>query len=364
MFGKKKKEKTRGLKLPEEYKAKSPAVLYLTAFTFVVMAAATALIYGLWCLADALDWLNITLVNLRIVILNLFLASLVISSVTIRVFGNRFIYGSVRALGEASRQVATGDFSVQLPIPREREMGELTKNFNDMVVQLGRQEMLANDFISNVSHEFRNPLSAIRGYAQLLDSDALTKEQRQEYFQVIEEKAVSLSSLVSDILKLSRLENQGKGPAREEFSLDEQIRRCVLISQQRWEQKNLTMDVSLAPASYFGSKELLSEVWGNLIDNAVKFTPAGGNVSVTLSDAGTFVVVSVSDTGAGMDPETQERIFDKFYQGSQAKSGEGNGLGLAIVQKIVSLHDGKIEVKSMPGKGTTFRVTLPRLGKA
>ncbi|MEG1524862.1 MAG: HAMP domain-containing sensor histidine kinase [Clostridia bacterium] len=342
------------------FKTKFPLIFYLTAFSFVVMVLSAILLYGIWYLADAFHWYNTAIIGLRVTILVLFLSSILVSSSIVRIYGNRFLFESMRALSRASKQVAAGDFSPRLPIPRERELGELTVNFNNMAEQLGRQEMLATDFISNVSHEFRNPLSAIRGYAQLLDSDALSSEQRHEFLAVIEEKALGLSTLVTNILELSRLENRGFGTDAETFSLDEQIRQCVLLSEQVWSRKNLEMDVSLAPVTYWGNKSLLMEVWQNLIDNAIKFTPSGGKITITLSDADSFVVVRIADTGIGMDSETAQRIFDKFYQGSSSQSGEGNGLGLSIVQKILSFYNGNTEVFSQPGRGTSMLVTLPR----
>lgn len=338
-------------------------IMYLTMFTFTVMVVTAGVLYGFWYLADTMDWYNTTLLNLRIVVFILFVASCIIASVIVRVFGNRFLFKNIRALSEASQQVATGDFSVRLPIPKERELGALTANFNEMVEQLGRQEMLANDFISNVSHEFRNPLSAIRGYAQLLDSDNLTGEERQEYRKIIEEKALGLSTLVTNILELSRLENHSSACVRQTFSLDEQIRQCVLFSEPAWGAKTIDMDVSLAPVRFEGSKELLAEVWQNLIDNAVKFTPDGGNIRVSLEDADACVVVRVSDNGTGMDAQTCSRIFDKFYQGDHSQSGQGNGLGLSIVKKIVCLHNGSITVSSQPGRGTEMKVTLPKVSR-
>lgn len=333
---------------------------YLLIFTFAVMLVTALLLYALWCIFDGMPWWQRDRDGVRLTILMLLAASVIISLSLVRIFSNKLLFSSARALSDASRRVARGDFSARLPMPKEKELCVVTESFNEMVEKLGCQQMLASSFISNVSHEFRNPLSAIRGYAQLLESDALTPAERAEYCAVIEDKTLALSKLVSSILELSRLENQNAAPELTRFWLDEQIRKNVLTCEAAWSGKQLAMEVSLAPVEYEGPQELLSQVWQNLIDNAVKFTPEGGRVSVFLIDARDEAIVRVADSGCGMDAATQARMFDKFYQGETGHSGEGNGLGLSIVQSVLALCDAKISVDSTPGEGTTIEVRLAK----
>ncbi len=333
---------------------------YLTAFVFGVMLANAVILYGLWCIFDGMPWWQQDRSGLRLTIMILLGVSIFFAVTVVRIVGSKAVFSSIRSFNEVSGKVAKGDFSVRLPIPKERDLAGLAQTFNDMVEQLGRQQMLADSFISNVSHEFRNPLSAIRGYAQLLESDELTPEERKEYCAIIEEKAMGLSGMVTDILELSRLENQGTKPELTSYSLDEQLRQTVLVAMAAWKDKPIDMEVSIEPVTIEAPKDLMAQVWQNLIDNAIKFTPEGGRVSVILLDTPQEAVVRVEDTGEGMDEETQSRMFDKFYQGPNHRNGQGNGLGLALVQSVLSLYGAEVLVNSIPGEGTSIHVRLKK----
>lgn len=269
----------------------------------------------------------------------------------------------IRALEEISRAtkaVTNGDFSVQLTpsIPAE-EFQEMVQNFNIMTRQLAATEILRNDFIVNVSHEFKTPLAAIEGYATLLQKKGLSEEKRIEYTARILYNTKRLSALTGNILLLSKLENQEIGIEKETFCLDEQLREVILLFEDQWTEKNLDLDIELDNADYSGSKILLAQVWQNILGNAIKFAPQDGQICIFLQRHSNRIEVSISDNGIGMNEQTCQRVFEKFYQGDASRASNGNGLGLTLAKRIIDLHDGTICVTSQEGKGTTFTVTLP-----
>ena len=264
----------------------------------------------------------------------------------------------IRALRSALQEVSRGNFNVALPVFGSDEISLLNQNFNQMAQDLSRIEMLRDDFVSNVSHEFKTPLSSIQGYAELLLGSGLPDPQAG-YAGVIAEEAGRLSRLTANILRLSKLENQAVTPRRVPFALDEQLRRCLLSFQNDWQSKGLHLDVSLDSVTYEGDEELLAQVWANLMSNAVKFSNEGGTLLLRCYRREAAVQVVVADNGAGMDGETLKRIFEKFYQGDEAHAAQGNGLGLTLAKRIVELCGGSISVLSEVGKGTTFTVELP-----
>ena len=267
---------------------------------------------------------------------------------------------ALEEISEATKSVANGDFSVQISadVPVE-EIQDMVNNFNIMTKQLASTEILRNDFIANVSHEFKTPLAAIEGYTTLLQKKNLSEEKRMEYTARILYNTKRLSTLTGNILLLSKLENQEIGIKKESYPLDEQLREIILLFEEQWTEKNLDLEIDLESADYSGGKELLAQVWQNLLSNAIKFAPQNGNINVVLRKEATGIRVSVSDNGSGMDKETLNRVFEKFYQGDSSRASNGNGLGLTLAKRIVDLHNGQISVASKEGKGTTFTVFLP-----
>ncbi|MBP3217701.1 MAG: HAMP domain-containing histidine kinase [Lachnospiraceae bacterium] len=288
----------------------------------------------------------------------------------------------IQEVMDAMKDLASGNFSRRIKqeeVWRPREIVEFRSTFNKTAEQLEGTEILRKDFISNFSHEFKTPIVSISGFADLLMEDDLTPEERKEYLSIIHDESIRLADLSARILAMSRIESQTVLTDCTTFRLDEQIRQCVLVSEQKWKQKALQFDVTLGPAEYYGNESMLKEVWLNLLDNAAKFSEAGGLISITLThvdahnalnlnlNAGSLagshngcreIAVAVTDHGPGMDEETKAHIFDQFYQGDTSHKTQGNGLGLSMVRKIVSLHEGRIEVDSSPGNGSCFTVYL------
>ena len=232
----------------------------------------------------------------------------------------------------------------------------IAENFNEMARRLESVETLREDFVSSFSHEFKTPIVSISGFAKLLKSPNLTAEERNEYLDVIIDESNRLVRLSESVLMLSRLDSQTI--VNEKFLLDEQIRQSMLLFDRACNDKNIELCADLEEISVTSEKKLVSQIWVNLLSNAVKFTPSGGKIEVSAKSDNGKVVVKVQDTGCGMSRETQENIFNKFYQGDVSHSAEGIGLGLSIVKKICDLLNIKIEVESQPNQGSTFTVTM------
>ena len=268
-------------------------------------------------------------------------------------------------LGEATKKVANGDFSVFVPAfntPDKLDyLDVMIMDFNKMVEELGSIETLKTDFFSNVSHEFKTPLAVIQSNAELLDMENLSKEQRRECTETILHATKRLSNLIMNMLKLNKLEKQTIKPMPQTYDLCAQLCQCALQFEDRWEQKEIDFIAELEDRVMIRADEgLLELVWTNLLSNAIKFTPAGGTVTLSQTSDDREITVSVSDTGCGMSEETRKHIFDKFYQGDPSHSTEGNGLGLALVQRILQMSEASISVESREGKGSIFTVRLPK----
>ena len=267
---------------------------------------------------------------------------------------NQFLTGLAGGL----RGVAEGNFSLRLDPRRAGPLAAAYEDFNKMAEELQGVQTLREDFINSFSHEFKTPITAVSGFAELLQEPGLTEEERSQYLQIIAEEAHRLANLANSTLLMSRLESQHSIPEKEPFSLDEQIKRCTILLSSAWEKKRIAFSADLEPVSYVGNEELMRHVWINLLNNAIKFTPEGGEVSVTLQCSPEQIQVRISDIG--MSPEMMSHIFDQYYQGEPNHTEKGLGLGLSIVHRIVELCGGQIQVDSIPDQGSVFTVLLPR----
>lgn len=272
---------------------------------------------------------------------------------------SRYFFNPIKKLGEAMGKVADGDFTVELNSrSTAKEIQEIFTGFNLMTHELRSTEILQLDFVSSASHEFKTPISAIEGYAALLRSgDGLTEEQKECVEKIIF-NTKRLSSLTSSILLLSKLENQEIPTNRSKFLVDEQIRQSIVALETQWERKNIELDVDLCEAEYYGNELLMRHVWDNLISNAIKFTPEGSTVQIQLVKKLTKIVFTVEDQGPGIPEDSLRHIFNKFYQADSDHRQEGSGLGLALVDKILTLEKGIVQAENPETGGCRFTVTL------
>ena len=291
------------------------------------------------------------------------IASAVFALITHRQLTKRFDE-PMRRLSQAVRDVAGGDFSVYAaPIHTTDKydyMDVAFADFNKMVEELGSIETLKNDFIANVSHEIRTPLGVIQNYATLIKDGELAHDKRNEYADTIIKATARLNSLVSNILKLNKLDNTEIRINPEDYDLCRQLCDCALAFEELWEEKNIEFEVDIEDrAIIHADMEMMEIVWHNLFSNALKFTEPGGTVTLKQTSAADFISVTVIDTGCGMSEETLNRIFDKFYQGDTSHTTEGNGLGLALSLRVLQLSGATITAKSKPGEGSEFTVRIP-----
>ena len=297
--------------------------------------------------------------NRGIVFFVIALVSILVGTI-ISNYAGRHPLTAIIAMSNATQEVARGNFDVSLDENiRIKELREMAHNFNLMAKELAGTEILRTDFVENVSHEFKTPITSLGGFADLLlEDEEMPLEERREYLQIISSEARRLAALSSQILALSRVEAQTILTDTVSFDLTEQLRQAAIMIERKWAKKSIQVHLNVDECIYIGNESLLKEVWMNLLDNAAKFSPKGGVVEVCLRRLSAETVVTVRDSGPGMSKTTQEHIFDQFYQGDTSHRTEGNGIGLALVHKTLELHKAKVTVDSSPGHGSTFTVIL------
>ncbi len=273
----------------------------------------------------------------------------------------KWLLRPLKEMIDATERIAKGDFKVQIQesFAEQSDFGKLQRSFNHMANELDGIEMFRNDFINNFSHEFKTPIVSLRGFAHQLQAGGLSPAEEREYIRIIAAESDRLAKMATNILLLSKLENQAIVTDQTEFYLDEQIRTCVLLLEKQWTDKEIELNIDLDEVKYCFNEDMLSHVWLNLLNNAFKFVPVGGTVSCTLRAGDESVQVIIADNGPGMTEDVKRHIFEKFYQGDLSHAGAGNGIGLTIVRRIMVLCNGHIQVSDTPGGGATFTVTLP-----
>lgn len=300
--------------------------------------------------------------NNTIQVVGSIIASFLIGSLLAFIIGNT-VLKPLSELVKATKRVTGGDFNTALEIGwMERhtikELRELIQDFNEMTEELRNTEMFRNDFISNFSHEFKTPLVSIRGFARQLYEGDLTPEQQREFSKIILDETEYLSVLSQNTLLMTNLENKDIVTEKTDFSLDEQLRDCMIRLEPQWSRKNIDIDMDLDEVRFYWNKPMMAHVWNNLFDNAVKFTPEGGFIHVSCKRRDGLIIVKIKDSGCGIPEESIPHIFEKFYQVDASHATKGNGLGLPLVKKIVELCGGDISVSSKVNKGTEFTVEL------
>lgn len=287
-----------------------------------------------------------------------FLFSIIVFMLIIMGLSNKAMKPIVQ-LNNATQEVAKGNFDVVVVNDSQDEIGQLTESFNKMAKELKSIEYLRKDFVSNVSHEFKTPISSILGFAKLLENRNLTDEEKKEYLDIIVEESKRLSNLSTNILNLSKLESQEIVFNKSEYDLDEQMRNVILLLEPKWYEKNISFDIEMEKISLHANEDLMQQVWINLLNNAITYSHPKGVIHIKVYNEEEQAVIVIRDEGIGMDEYTKERMFEKFFKGNSSLSKEGTGLGLALVKRIIDLHHGTIEVESRPGEGTTIKLAIP-----
>jgi len=326
----------------------------LTVSVGAVVLVSILIAFGL---SKLLEWLIPSSTSIPLLIqLNIF--SLVIALIATH-FLSKMFFNPVKELQLGMEKIADGKFDTRLETTSSsKEIQEVFAGFNMMAHELESTEILQTDFVSNVSHEFKTPINAIEGYTTLLQSTDNIDEVENEYIEKILFNTRRLSSLVSNILLLSKLENQTIMAKKETYGLDEQVREAIVALEQAWEQKNIDFDVDLEDLEYFGSENAVYHVWTNLIGNAIKFSPQDGKIKIRLYKKESKIIFVIEDEGPGLSEEAQKHIFDKFYQADTSHKEEGNGLGLALVKRILTIENGEIIAENLSSNGARFTVTL------
>lgn len=296
------------------------------------------------------------------IILFMAITSVVLGTV-ISIIASRMFLSPLNMVTSKIKSLANGDFGTRVDfdeiVSRMPSFLELSNVFNKLSEELQNTEMLRSDFINNFSHEFKTPIVSIAGFAKLLKKGNLTDEQKEQYISAIEEESLRLSYMANNVLNLTRIENQAILSDVVEFNVSEQIRSCILLLESKWSKKSLDLQLDLDEYTIFASEELLKQVWINLIDNAIKFSNEGGAISITALEKKDCISISITNYGFEIPKEAMPKLFNKFYQADASHSTEGNGIGLAIVKKIIDLHNGTIQAKS-ENLAVTFTVTIPK----
>ncbi|MBQ8696573.1 MAG: HAMP domain-containing histidine kinase [Clostridia bacterium] len=345
--------------------------------SFSLTLAFALLVFAILLLSIALAWLTVFILtkvgvfgefpvdmpSLTPIMLLMALISLVVGFVGM-IITSSFPIKSINHVITQLNRLADGDFTARLKFGRTMSahpaVKSVTDSFNKMAEELESTEMLRSDFINNFSHEFKTPIVSIAGFARLLKRDNLTDAQREEYIAIIEEESLRLSHMATEVLNLTKLENQAILTDITEFNLSEQIRSSVLLLESKWARKNIEIAPDFDEYTVRANEEMLKQVWINLIDNVVKFSPEYGTVRIAIMEERGEMLISVSNTGTPIPPEEQGKIFNKFYQSDRSRSSEGSGVGLAVVKRIVDLHEGEVSVHS-DGDVTTFPVKLKKI---
>lgn len=327
-----------------------------TLVVFLCLVAAILLTVVLHSVATVLNWELSG--NLFLYILLLLGISGVITMVAFRLFASKLM-SYEQNIREILDEIAKGNFDVQIPLTKSNYANKTIEDINKVLQELKSVKIMRSDFVSNFSHEMKTPMVTINGFAELLLSDDVTEDERKEYARIIYDESKRLTTLAQSTLLMNKLNAQAIVQNKTEYSLDEQIRQCIAQFMQKINEKNLQIECDAEPVTFLGDTDLLQQVWINLFSNAIKFSPQGGSIFVTLKTEENNAVIRIVDEGCGMDEETLKHAFDQFYQGDSSHTTEGNGLGLSIVQRIVQLCEGNVTVRSRPDEGSTFTVRLP-----
>lgn len=337
--------------------------VFFSVVTFAIIILVSAIIFGIIALLIYLGALELgdNVPNIKQNLVNVAIASVIIGFIS-TFSTSSFTISPINKVVKGMNSLAAGDYNTRIKfktfLAKTKIAKDFENSFNSMAAELQKTEMLRSDFVNNFSHEFKTPIVSIAGFAKLLKRGDLTEEQKEKYIDIIEEESMRLSNMATNVLTLAKIENQVMVGDITKFNISEQIRHSVLLLESKWAKKNIEFIIDFDEYTVAANEEMLKQVWINLIDNAIKFSPDNGKIEIDLIKSGKNVSVSVINMGETIDKEKMSRIFNKFYQGDESHASEGNGIGLAVVKHIVSLHRGSVAVKSQNGI-TEFKVYMP-----
>ena len=349
----------------KERKERIGLTLLIAAMVFAVQLVTLLISVSLIAVllqTGIIDEFSLKNVSAADLLLMISVASIVVGALVAALSGKYLLQPVNRFINQMNR-LASGDFKARIhfgkPISKHPTFREIEESFNTAAAELEQTEVLRSDFINNFSHEFKTPIVSIAGFAKLLRRGNLTPEQQEEYLAVIEEESLRLAYMATSMLDLTKIENQTILTDITRFNVSEQVRSSILLLEEKWARKKLDFNLRIGEVDICANEELLKHVWINLLDNAIKFSEEYGCVDILVEEKDGHIVVAVSNTGKPIPQESMKRIFNKFYQSDESRSTQGNGIGLAIVKKVVELHRGAVSVQSNPNL-TTFTVTLPK----
>lgn len=348
----------------KEKKHRFALTLMLSSLVFVVLLATMSIVVlalSIMVRLEIFSDLNPDSPGTTLLIVLSAVASIIIGTALSTLIG-KIPLKPVNSIMNTLNRLASGDYKARLPVRNFTSklpvISEITDSFNTMASELDNTEMLRSDFINNFSHEFKTPIVSIAGFARLLKKENLTEAQKTEYLNIIEEESMRLSHIATNVLNLTKVENQQILTNTTLFNLSEQLRTCVLLLENKWEEKSISFQMDIGEHMISGNEELLKQMWINLIDNAIKFSPTGETVEICIKKPSSCIEVSITNKGPEISEEDKKRIFSKFFQADKSHAAQGSGVGLAIVKKVAQLHDGTVEAESRQGKNI-FTVILP-----
>ncbi len=333
-------------------------------YIFMILTAIVLLVSSI--ITSGIEWLLEYFGVLSEEMLDTSWAVILITGVACAIIGallsliaNRFLMRYVNDMFDGMEKLAEGKYDTRLDFGKAQSLEVAADSFNQLAAQLENTEILRTDFVNNFSHEFKTPMVSIKGLINLLRSGRVPEEKRAEYLKIIEEEIDRLTVMTTNVLNLSKIENQTIITDKSRFNLSEQLRTCILLDEKKWSERELNLSLDFDEYEIEASEDLLKQVWINLLDNAIKFSPRGTTLGVEIEDAGNTLTVSVSNDGKPISDEDKSKIWNKFYQVEKTKSKSGNGIGLSIVKRIIELHGGSVDVISENGKNI-FKATLPK----
>lgn len=337
---------------------KAPLALRFTVMVFVIMVFSMVIVFFI-----AMFLIRLGLYHFRSAMMPFLMLALpsIFVGIILSVIFSRIFLSPFRKMIVATDKLASGDFSVRLDLGEDSpELMKLSESFNHMAAELGNIEMLRADFVNNFSHEFKTPIVSMRGFAKMLKYENLSQEERNEYLDIIISESDRLSDLATNVLNLSKIENQTILSDQTTYNVSEQIRRVVALLENKWNARHMEIYLECEEINIYACAELLWQVWLNLLDNSIKFSPEYSVIEISVKQDAAETVFRFADQGCGIEEKSLARIFDKFYQSDMSHTTQGNGLGLTLVKKILSLHRGSVSVTATGSSGTTFEIRLPR----